>query len=1012
MNYKIYELSAKAIMHYAKINDDGIYSFRLNAEETRRCISFSAPQEQEDCALFYQAMQAFPSKTAHKTDGQLCTALSDIIVYIDFSGIFDRTSVQKQYVDRQKMAEDMFRPEGIVLDFGDLDYRYVAFERSGNMSRHARLSFVRQDYYAPLKERIMLGMKIGLCQLSKLYAYNGLMLTGGFRVSDSSIWNPRRIIVIDNPINEITGMNMITVEDDGTEVATRKYSRVEKYGTIEVTEFDGEGLISAEYADFIDSLMWKIHLHSSFQIRMPYIKGVLHEVNFKALFAEIGLKELKDIWGNMHPIADIDIILTKSMFKGFGWMTENGLSWAEYLQRCEKYNHALYISGENQILMGPHTELNYQFLNTASVTQEEFRPADLPAGWACSPLEDSRHWLTKQTELAYYSFSADEDFRLRYFTNILEDGFNNGHRAKLARILNKNPLFINEPVFAKELDTKANSVLANYALGKLSVAGDNRYLSGDLMQMIRYIIKISDSSFDYSAVLVDIARECLQAAEIYAPGANYYQGEKCILLRNPHIARNEEAIVTALQEVGYYRKKYLSHLKYVVMVASDGLIPDRLGGADFDGDMVKTIADPVLADCVHRNIGGGLIDYFGYASGIPVLKIPSATPLQRDADDWQARFETVKSTFSTRIGQICNAAFDRSIIGYDENSSAEERQQYAEETELLSILTGLEIDSAKSGIRPDLSDFLNRKSVSRSIFLKYKNIVSDVSNPRWYEPTKKERLDAFFSDTDWSKVTSNVERLPYLAKLLAENTPRIKAVPANDADLFTFAKKKGWKDKLDGQMLQLVQEIMSDYETALARIQRNNHIEFTDMRRKKDISQILFAQGKENSVTVDELYSAFNRFTAGQIAQLHQKLREEQWHLMPTEKRDAFLSLLLPFDTVQNISAALTDFRHKGYRILIDIVADFDDMYRKEESMQYVLHREDDSKRLQQYVAVYERHNYVVDYKKAIAQLAVMELQETVGDAVALPYLIALGKRSFAIEYLPEQVEKQAIRRR
>ena len=43
-----------------------------------------------------------------------------------------------------------------------------------------------------------------------------------------------------------------------------------------------------------------------------------------------------------------------------------------------------------------------------------------------------------------------------------------------------------------------------------------------------------------------------------------------------------------------------------------------------------------------------------------------------------------------------------------------------EETETLAILTGLEIDSAKSGIRPDLDEYLTHKTVKRSDFLKYK----------------------------------------------------------------------------------------------------------------------------------------------------------------------------------------------------------------------------------------------------------------------------------------------------
>ena len=42
------------------------------------------------------------------------------------------------------------------------------------MSRNAKLSFVREDIYDRLKGRITVGMKLGVCQLSKLYAYNGL----------------------------------------------------------------------------------------------------------------------------------------------------------------------------------------------------------------------------------------------------------------------------------------------------------------------------------------------------------------------------------------------------------------------------------------------------------------------------------------------------------------------------------------------------------------------------------------------------------------------------------------------------------------------------------------------------------------------------------------------------------------------------------------------------------------------------------------------------------------------
>ena len=149
------------------------------------------------------------------------------------------------------------------------------------------------------------------------------------------------------------------IENDGTDNPMRKYTRVETKADIKITEFDGEGLISKQLSDSLDSI------HSSYQIRMPYIKGVVHEVDFASLFDELGV---------------VDLIINKSMFKGFGWMLENNLTWKEYLERCRKYNHALYISGTDKADTQDTIEFNYQFLNTLAMTTDEFRPADLGLG--------------------------------------------------------------------------------------------------------------------------------------------------------------------------------------------------------------------------------------------------------------------------------------------------------------------------------------------------------------------------------------------------------------------------------------------------------------------------------------------------------------------------------------------------------------------------------------------------------------------------------------------------------
>ena len=218
------------------------------------------------------------------------------------------------------------------------------------------------------------------------------------------------------------------------------------------------------------------------------------------------------------------------------------------------------------------------------------------------------------------------------------------------------------------------------------------------------------------------------------------------------------------------------------------LTAERLGGADYDGDMVKTIASPIVNQCVRKNY----FEYsksFGNMDNTPLLMIPGIEPLIRDANDWRVRFETVKNTFSSRVGQISNAALNRSIIACNENSTAEERERYRQEVEALTILTGLEIDSAKSGVKPDLSKYLGAKDIKRSRFLRLNDIMDDAEKGwKWYEPTRAERLKAYHEKTDWSRADSNLEKLPYLAYQLEKYTPKLKPRKNKPADLYTFAE--------------------------------------------------------------------------------------------------------------------------------------------------------------------------------------------------------------------------------
>ncbi len=136
--YRIYELSARAVMSYAT-EENGIYQYDLDAAAVDHCLVSSATHEQDSNALFFQILSKIHGGRYKETVTEdVSEELSDIIFYMNFQKVFDTRGLRQREIQRQKKAECMFCPEGITLDFGSGPHRYLAFERSGSMSRASR----------------------------------------------------------------------------------------------------------------------------------------------------------------------------------------------------------------------------------------------------------------------------------------------------------------------------------------------------------------------------------------------------------------------------------------------------------------------------------------------------------------------------------------------------------------------------------------------------------------------------------------------------------------------------------------------------------------------------------------------------------------------------------------------------------------------------------------------------------------------------------------------------------
>lgn len=132
--------------------------------------------------------------------------------------------------------------------------------------------------------------------------------------------------------------------------------------------------------EVVDKACCGSHTHTSFQIRMPYIKGMLHQVDFKDFLKRSGHPEHRGHLGQRRTLSAVWTSFSPQSIQSLRLATGKQYDLGGLLDAFRDYNHALYITNLSKTEPEKLVELNYQFLSTLSIQPEEFRPAGLPGG--------------------------------------------------------------------------------------------------------------------------------------------------------------------------------------------------------------------------------------------------------------------------------------------------------------------------------------------------------------------------------------------------------------------------------------------------------------------------------------------------------------------------------------------------------------------------------------------------------------------------------------------------------
>ena len=747
------------------------FTFRLLNDWSKAEIGYRVVR-QKDAPVFQQIIHIL-EKGEHPADLDCCKAeapaseediLRRTILYVDFSEIFESTASSEEL---KSIAKEMIE-QGFSLVWkkkdGSTDERtYAAFDKSGSMSRKSRMSFVDTEIYDELDRRILLDIDFGKLFpggiiLSKYYAYRGLYFSSGTRVPREDLkLGPENVLVIPDHVEPVEGKFKIVPEDQiqnncellfklTWENSGSGAAPVDREEKRDITFFDGEGLISPKLSKRLNTLLGKKGKRSTaFQIRMPFTKGMVFETDFHGFIEEYlpGCDEeklmIRDAFGILRKWKDVQLILTESMFKCFKWLEEGASPqismWADpmiyYFEKFNEYDHALYICACNK-KKSPDTFMSYQLLNTLAILPGDFKKfvdislttlygkMDMVSGDGTPREEFTR--LMKAEEGEEEAEEAEEE---KGKSSDIQES--RGSAWRLA--LEKNEDAINDPRIYNEMMRMQESTVLRYMTGKLCVKGCVMYLSDDLLFMMSCLIRlIVMGDRDITSLIEDAAarieEQCMPEGSCVVPSARAFgwkAGTDCGILRNPHLSRSEQSAAVLHDIKGPY-ERYFGQLQSVVMVSSRSLIPLAIGGADFDGDKVRVIQEPIVVDAIRSGAycreGGKYIRRYSIPLIPSIRATPEAVPKRNPETGYIVGLsDLVEKVFTNQIGRISNLAVSKGkILYWGKHTDLEGPED--DECAVCTIATGLEIDAAKTGIRPNLKALFSDRSADE-YFLRY-----------------------------------------------------------------------------------------------------------------------------------------------------------------------------------------------------------------------------------------------------------------------------------------------------
>ena len=542
--------------------------------------------------------------------------------------------------------------------------RFVPFMASAGMVRRNTAMFINNNVKHPLMDILENGRDENVPMvLAKFGAYFSLYSSSTLPVSF-----PNFAVIPDKEIENLRRVDLVKYKgiDEDDDVIETDYM-------MKSNAWDGQGLISPRLAKKWSDELEMDYTFSCAIIRAPFLKGLVTVFDMD-LFAKekVGKYSFIDIYGIERDVRFYDLIVSESMFK----LWSSYKSTEDYVKKCHENKLEFSIAKVNQKEEKSYSRTSYQFLQVLKLD-------DVDIANLCEP---TINW--------FRDISGENPDKMMLFAT------------------GENPF---EPKDFNKMDITVKALLLNPELSR------DKYIQEKFVKMIEkkkkesymanilinanYQFMVGDPYYQACHMFGLNIQPLLKEGEHYSEYWLNKGVDKVGAIRSPIVHHSEFGVLN-FQDREDTRKWY-SYIHSGIIFPANGIGMDCAvhGGADFDGDLICTVNNPVMIK--------------GRQFGLPIIYESQKTEkVIVDSRDDKKQVEAQLNGHNSKVGFATNVSSSLYCLLEEFEEGSIEYQTILKRLKIGRVIQGEIIDGVKGLQIPPF----------RNHWTKYKKIKDDMTS--------------------------------------------------------------------------------------------------------------------------------------------------------------------------------------------------------------------------------------------------------------------------------------------